>query len=210
MTSNTFSFARQGAFGAAILIGLAVTEVAVADHHRAPRESVEIANHHDFVTGEILDGATVLIRDRQTRLVTANISSRALEPDTAYSLWWAVFNRPRFCIEPYHCALADLGQDADPRVRPSVFWAGGFLSDNSGTANTSVSLTRGRTSRELFARTKNYGLQDLLGSEIHLVGRSHGPIGLAGTVAEQIGTASEACPEGGCKNVFASIHIPER
>ena len=187
----------------AIALAAAAGSVARA----AGPESVQIGEHVLFNTSQSVDGATILIRDRRSRSVYATISSRALEPDTAYSIWWAVFNRPRYCSEAYRCTVSDLETfGGDPRVRASVFWGGGFISDASGVANISLRLAQGRTERELFANTRDYGLHNLRGAEIHLVLRSHGPTGLAGSVAEQIGTANLACPPEGCQNVFASIH----
>jgi hypothetical protein len=182
-------------------------QVAVAGEAVANVESVEIANHYVFNTPSVVDGATVLIRNFRDQVVEASLSSRALEPDVAYSIWWAVFNRPQFCVVPEECGLVDLEVNGgDPRVRASVFWAGGFVADESGAANHSLRLVPGRTSRELFANSRNYGLIDMRRAEIHMVLRTHGPAGVAGTVGEQIGTANLACPPGGCKNVFSSIH----
>ncbi|MFK7888784.1 MAG: hypothetical protein AB8G16_18150 [Gammaproteobacteria bacterium] len=172
------------------------------------RESVQISDHHIFGSDTMVDGATILIRDRASNQVNASIVSRALEPDTAYSIWWAIFNNPQFCIEPYQCGLADLGANGAPRVQPYVFWGGGFLTDIYGLGQADIRLSPGRTSREQFAGIQNYGLQNLSGAEFHLVLRTHGTMGAAGPVAKQIGTASEAGPSGGCSNVFASIHRP--
>jgi hypothetical protein len=172
------------------------------------KESVQVSDHIVFGSDTIVDGATILIRDHASKQVNASIVSRALEPDTAYSIWWAVFNNPEFCIEPFRCGLADLGSQGDGRVMPSVFWGGGFLTDIYGLGQADIRLSPGRTSRELFAGTQNYGLQNLAGAEIHLVLRTHGTTGAAGPVSKQIGTAMEACPSGGCSNVFASIHRP--
>ncbi|MFT5484532.1 MAG: hypothetical protein ACI9GW_003198 [Halieaceae bacterium] len=36
--------------------------------------------------------------------------------------------------------------------------------------------------------------------------RSHGPAGVAGSLALQIGTADASCPVSGCQNQFASLH----
>ena len=54
------------------------------------------------------------------------------------------------------------------------------------------------------------GLQKLKTAEIHPVLRTHGPAGVAGTVAKQVDTASEACPAEGCRNVFFSVHRAEQ
>lgn len=195
---------------AVLVLGTTLLNTALADDKRRyVRESIENSDHYVFNTADKVNGATTLIRNFRNREVVAHISSQALEPDTAYSIWWAVFNRPQFCAEPYTCKVTDIeAMGGDPRVKASVFWGGGFVSDDSGTSNTTIELQTGRTGRELFANTQNYGLQNLAWAEIHIVLRSHGPVGVAGPVADQIGTANEACPDDGCKNVFASIHIP--
>ena len=202
---------QWGGLAALLLLACAATSgaqlVVVAEEAGVGPESVEISDHYVFNTSERVDGATILIRNFRDQVVEAAISTRALEPEVAYSIWWAVFNRPQYCVTPGHCGLIDLEVNGgDPRVRVSVFWAGGFVADDFGTANLSLRLVPGRTTRELFANSRNYGLIDLRRAELHLVLRTHGPAGLAGTVGEQIGTANLACPPGGCANVFSSIH----
>lgn len=173
-------------------------------------ESVDVSDHVLFNTDTVVDGATVLVRDRNQNSVTANLSSRALEPDTAYSIWWAVFNQPQYCAEQFNCVVNDLEVfGGDSRIQASVFWAGGVLSDQAGIANISLNLRQGTTTRELFAQTEPHGLQNLMGAEIHLVLRTHGPAGVAGRIAEQIGSANMGCPPDDCQLVLASIHRAE-
>jgi len=167
-------------------------------------ESVEVSDHYLFNTSTVVDGATILIRDFDNSIVRGTITSRALNPEAAYSIWIVVFNRPKYCAAAYMCGLGDLG---NPKVEVSVFWGGGFIADANGYANTSFSIVPGRTDRELFAVPGDYGLANLKGAEIHIVLRTHGEAGFAGTVAQQIGTANGACD--GCANQFASIHIPQ-
>lgn len=193
-----------------LLAGLASTQAWGEDsgyhYGQYVSESVEVSNHHIFPDGPDVDGATILIRDFRNRVINATITSAAYEPDTAYSIWWAVFNYPEYCLTPYACALVDI---PNPEVRVSIFWGGGYVSDANGYANTSLRLLPGKTNRELFANMSDAGLENFEGAEIHVVMRSHGPVGVAGKVADQIGTAFMACPGGvpsGCQNVFASIH----
>lgn len=171
-------------------------------------ESVEVSNHHIFPDGPEVDGATILVRDFRNQVVRVDVTSAALDPDTAYSIWIAVFNSPDECGIPGECTLPDLG---NPDVRASVFWGGGLISDANGYGDTTFTLQPGKTKRELFGIDSDLGLQDIRNAEIHVVLRSHGPTGVAGSVASQIGTANEACPGGdpmNCFNAFASVHSP--
>ncbi len=171
-------------------------------------ETVQISDHQMTGSGIEVDGATTLIRDYRYRLVRANVTTNALEPDFAYSIWWVVFNNPEFCATPYKCAGSDLEVNGgDPRIMASVFYAGGMLADGNGSTNTSLTLVPGRTKRELFAQSRDWGLRNLRKAEIHVVIRSHGLAGIAGPVSKQIGTGNEACPESGCANKFFSIHL---
>lgn len=193
--------------GSALLVNVATADSYWKHGGVTGGEIVQVADHHSVSTGETVNGATVLVRDLRHRQVNASISSTALAPDTAYSIWWAIFNKPQYCATPNACEVTDLeALGGDPRVRASVFWGGGFVSDASGTANVSLRLRTGRTNRELTLRTRNYGLMNLARAEIHVVVRTHGVAGQAGPLAVQIGTENEACPEKGCRNVFASVH----
>jgi hypothetical protein len=164
-----------------------------------------VANHHVFPAGAEVDGATILVRDFRNKVVRMDVTTAALEPHSAYSIWLAVFNSPEYCGIPHDCMPADLG---NPDVRASVFWGGGLISDGDGHGSTTMTLQPGRTDRELFANMSDLGLQDIRRAHIHVVLRAHGPIGEAGSVADQIGTAWEACPGSGCFNAFASVHAP--
>lgn len=191
---------------AGLLLTMPVAAVADDDSGKGNtvRESIQVADH--FMFGDppmMVQGATILVRDFAAKVMTATVTSAALEPHTAYSIWWVVFNRPQFCATPYECAGADLG---NPNVEGSVFWGGGLLADGDGYGNTQIELRRGRTERELFGPMRDDGLQRLHDAEIHLVLRTHGPAGMAGSVAAQVGTANEACPPSDCQNVFFSVH----
>lgn len=174
------------------------------------RESVEVRDHYVFGTTERVSGATILVRDYRNEVVDATVTSSALQPGWAYSIWVAVFNYPEYCAEPFACSTRDLEiNQGDPRVKASVFYGGGLIADAGGYGATSFKIVPGRTRRELFAMSRDYGLQNLRHGEIHVVLRSHGMAGATGAVAEQIGTASAGCPAEGCRNVFASIHAPQ-
>ena len=178
------------------------------------RESIEISDHVIFGSNEAVAGGTTLIRNFRDCVFNVTVISNALEANWAYSIWIVVFNQPEHCIEPHACVTGDLEAfGGDPRVKASVFWAGGFVADGTGWADTTLSILPGRTNRELFGNTRNYGLLNFGGAEIHIVLRSHGLAGSQGSVSSQIGTASSACPppppdDRGCVNEFASFHPP--
>lgn len=92
-----------------------------------------------------------------------------------------------------------------PKAKASAIWGGGFLADEFGDGNTSLGLVRGKTRREVLVGS-DVGLLNVRRAEIHVVLRTHGRAGVAGTVADQIGTANEACPPEGCANKFFSVH----
>ncbi len=184
---------------------------AIADgNHKGSfvRETVQISDHQMFGSGMEVDGATTLIRDYRNKVIRANVTTNALEPDFAYSIWWVVFNNPEYCATPYACASSDFEiNGGDPRIKVSVFYGGGMLADGGGSTNTVMTLVPGKTKRELFAQSRNWGLRNIRKAEIHVVLRSHGLAGIAGPVSKQIGTGNEACPESGCANKFFSIHL---
>ena len=184
-----------------LFITLTTSALAQGQRQNVVRESVEVAQHHLFASETEVNGATILIRDFQNQVVDINVTTKALVPDTAYSIWIAVFNKPRQCATPYQCGLGDL---SSAQVEASVFWGGGVISDAFGYGTTQMKLVPGRTERELFTGG-DYGLANMK-AEIHVVLRSHGTIGVAGNLATQIGTARQACPPENCSNDFASIH----
>jgi hypothetical protein len=185
---------------------------ALADHRSAiVYESLEISDFYVFNSDQKVDGATILTRDYNNNVIDVSLSIAALDPDTVYSIWVAVFNNPRFCSND-DCGLDDIpgvNPAADARVHPSVFYGGGFIADGGGNGHATFKIVPGRTARELFGGTKNYGLERVFGPDIHIVLRTHGhPV--TGSVAKQLGTASSTCNtlSGMCQNAFASFHPP--
>lgn len=184
-----------------ILVVWSTEATAEGKRHKYVRESVEVAQHQVFGSDVEVDGATILISDYRNKVVDINVTSKALAPDTAYSIWIAAFNRPQHCAEPYACGLGDLG---NPQVKASVFWGGGLISDAFGYGGTHLKVVPGKTKRELFAGG-DFGMANM-SAELHVVLRSHDIIGGAGRLADQLAIAGLACPPANCTNDFASIH----
>jgi hypothetical protein len=182
-----------------------------ADTDPAASESVEVSNVYYFGKTAAVPGVGIHVRDYKNRVVNYTLSTDGLTPGHAYSIWIAVFNNPWFCSD--ECGVNDLeSQGGDPRVDASVFWGGGVVAGADGHGSTALTLFPGATNRELFAMSTPSGLRPdrIRFAVIHMVLRDHGPA-TAGMVAEQLGTANQAClngPPAPCFNAFATIHIP--
>ncbi len=176
-------------FGAALL-GMSLSLASTADDDddddddRGSRLKYQTANIVDFTSGEPEPGAATLTRSRNS--VTASVHAAGLESNAAYSIWWVIWNKPWLCN-------GDCGED-DLEIRGNgVFWAGGFVTGDDGTANTTLSLRAGRLPE---------GLEVLIGggldrgngfrAEMHLVIRSHGLV-IPDIAAIQIGTFGGGC-----------------
>jgi hypothetical protein len=190
--------------GYAAMLILAAAQGALADgSHKPQRPFVTVSDMNIFPNGPAVVGTSIMTRDGSA--VYATLSTTGLSPAGAYSWWWVVFNRPRYCVDG--CGLDDLPVGAtpvsngDPRVRASLLWGGGFVSDDIGSANTAARLERGAPPGEVLFGP---GLANVRNAEIHIVLRSHGEA-VAGEVAEQIGSFDGGCtPEeitaGECPN----------
>jgi hypothetical protein len=177
---------------AALLILSAGAQVALADgSHKPQRPFVTVSDMQVFPNGPAVVGASILTRDKTG--VDATVSTTGLSALGAYSWWWVVFNRPQFCVDG--CGLDDLPVGAtpvsfgDPRVRASLLWGGGFVSDDTGAANAAARLERGAPPGEV---RFGPGLSNLNKAEIHVVLRSHG-VAIAGEIADQIGSFDGGC-----------------
>ncbi|MDT8449370.1 MAG: hypothetical protein RQ847_04275 [Wenzhouxiangellaceae bacterium] len=138
----------------------------------------------------IADSASVLTRNPLGVSFLLNTSD--LEPDHAYTVWWVIFNAPQLCTgEAGSCTEDDLFNNPD--VNASVVHATGAVSDFTG---------RARFSGRLFANGSAAG-EVLFGpalvnpdAEIHLVVRSHGPVGPLldeGLLEEALSTFGGGC-----------------
>lgn len=117
------------------------------------------------------------------RRFDSGISVTALtfvNPNTAHTLWAAIFNRPENCTNPVvdssgpvsNCSGADF---ANPNVEASVVWVTGAFVGDTGLFNMNGHLGIGL---EGLPGPVNFGggLTNPKGAEIHLVPRDHGPV----------------------------------
>ncbi len=131
---------------------------------------------------------------------------RGLTPDSAYSLWWVVFNKPDNCL--FGCDVRDLFAG-----HGQVFYGGGFVTDPSGQGDVSAEARVGRIPEgaDRFSEVApiafdppliidpatETGLRRPHRAMIHVVVRYHGAVD-APNVAGQIGTYLGGCalPDG--------------
>ncbi len=165
-----------------------------------------VAPVHTMADQAVVPGAgTILVRAKDG--VFATFHTSGLEPGTAVTAWFAIFNFPRHCATR-PCTSADL---TNPDVLASVLHFGGRIIGADGTATFGAFRAVGdATGAGGPPGTPNLGLLRPRTAEIHLVTRTHGAAALddPATLAEQLGTFNGGCPPNTCANIQASIHLP--
>ncbi len=144
-------------------------------------------------------GSSTIVRNQNGVSLTLNTSG--LEPGSAVTVWWAVFNNPDDCEGG--CNGADL---SNPDVNADVIYAAGHVVGGNGTANFAAHLNEGDSGGSLFPQPSP-GLIDAETAEIHIVVRSHGPA-IPGMIPEQIHTLEGDCDPNVCEDLQFAIHQP--
>ncbi len=186
----------SGLAAAFLVVALGMPLAASAD----PRSTYQTADFHTFPDGVgVVGSAGTMIRSKKA--VEVRMAMSGLDANSAYTTWWVVWNDPSACAtDP--CTADDLGGPGN-----SIFYAAGFVTDSSGTANLSVHLRSGKLPDGLTVLIPG-GLQKGNGfdAEIHMIVQWHGSI-LPGSVAEQIGMFLGACnPD--CVDQIAIMFLP--
>lgn len=118
-------------------------------------------------------GATSTL-DRGRSAVKVRIRTDGLDPNSPYTVWLVVFDRPEHC-KTQPCSGADLPVTPghDPRVDASIIFAGGGVTDAHGNGDFlgRVRKLAGRATGEIVMGT---GSLDTRNAEIHVVVRGHG------------------------------------
>lgn len=183
-------------------------------HAQGAQTHAQIVN--TFVPGNpaaVLPSAAELRRGPAGVDLSARLSG--LTPNSAYTAWWVVFNRPGRCTFP--CGMDDVGSGVG-----QVFNATGYLSGADGVANVTAHLDRGPIPTGVDRRSMTnpalnpafeVGLRQPITSEIHLViARLHGPM-IAGRVAEQTTGFLGGCDVFACADqqfvIFPPISLSE-
>lgn len=137
---------------------------------------------------------------RNANGASMTLQTSGLTPGNAYTVWWVVFGNPENCVqlmgEPMPCGADDLSRAG---VNGGFTRAAGHVIGGSGKGYFGSSLKVG----DLLPNTGNT-FDDVLGSEIHLVVRTHGQA-LPGLVDEQTHELNGGCNPA-CTNIQGSIH----
>ena len=141
----------------------------------------------------------------QTR-IRAHVKTTQLEPGTAYTAWWVIFNYPAKCEDG--CGADDL---SNPDVDASILYAAGRVADADGKAQFRSFLPVGlvRLNRTVEGRERHRlgpGLQRVWASEVHYIIRSHGPASPSTPIlVEQLSTFNGSCDTAICFNPQAVV-----
>ena len=167
----------------------------------AGETTYQTADFHTFPDGVgVVPGAGTMMRSKQG--VDVRLATGGLDADSAYTVWWVVWNDPSICAGT-PCGLGDLGAPGN-----SVFYAAGFVTGGDGTVNLTVSLDSGALPSGIDVLIDGGGLKEGNGfdAEIHMIVQSHGHH-LEGMVSDQIGHFLGACnPD--CEDQIAIAFLP--
>jgi len=167
----------------------------------AVADTFQASNAATFDTGIIVAGAGTLLRKADG--VELRVQMDGLDSNSAYTLWWIIFNNPGACSTGAAPALCGLGDLEVPAVDPAVRNAAAFISSPSGTGNTTAEMDVGAVADG----HAGFGqLNDSVGAEIHIVIQTHGRP-LVGSVAQQMTIPGAACNKK-CEDQFGIVFLP--
>ena len=156
--------------GALLLILVGVVAVPALAQGRNTRVADVFAFDPFPVHGEQVVGAEAKLQSSEAGL-RLRLKTAELEPNTAVTIWWVIFNNPEQCAgyPDTECGLADL---ENPDVAAEITYATGEVVNRNGRARFSASLAPGHTAQEWFGN----GLINPTTAEVHVIVHSHGPV----------------------------------
>lgn len=166
----------------------------------ADNAQVSYATFFNFSEEPILRSSSTLIRN--VNGVSMTLSTSELDPETAYTVWWIIFNDPQHCT--MGCDIGDLG---NPKVNATGTWAAGGVSDAMGNASFAGHLVK--NDDPIGQIIVGNGRLEGDKAEIHLIVRSHGPV--EDLTPEQLEAAltevAGACDVNFCVDQQFAVHI---
>lgn len=175
------------------------------DRNDHPKKTYQTVNIVQFGNPSMkLGGGATLYRSRNK--LEMRIATSGLDANSAYTVWWVLFNNPAGCSPP-GCGLDDVVPTANPAAGVSVFYAAGFVTGVDGLGNVDAYADAGALPEGIDIET-GHGLERGKGfrAEVHLVVRTHGMI-TPGQVDQQIGSFNGGCSPA-CANKQAAVFMP--
>lgn len=99
-----------------VLATIAASVVATAEKHAAEQVDDVVRTADGTVVGE----SSLYRFDNRIHAITRTSD---LDPGSAVTVWWRIYNRPRFCSVPFACEASDLEAQPQPRkIWPTEIW----------------------------------------------------------------------------------------
>jgi hypothetical protein len=177
------------------------------DGTRRAKRTYQTTNIFQFGNPSMkLAGGATLYRSRNG--LEMRVATSGLNPNSAYTVWWVVFDNPAGCTPP-GCGLDDVAPQPNPAAGVSVFYAAGFVTGIDGVGNVDAHVEAGALPDGIDIETGT-GLDRGNGfrAEVHLVVRTHGTT-TPGQVDQQIGSFNGGCAPA-CANQQAAVFMPVR
>lgn len=127
--------------------------------------SISFGDVFAFDDGHVAGQAKLMRNDNG---VAIKLSTSGLEPGSAATLWWVIWNHPENCAQS-PCLDTDFG---NPATGVDFGYAAGSIVGGQGTATFAAHLNENDPDGFLFS---GLGLQDARAAEVHAVVRTHGP-----------------------------------
>lgn len=182
-----------------VRISLLALLIIAPNAYAGKHEMKQVVRFHQFIPNEpnfrvdpkpVKRAKAKLVRTADSLELTLN--SRDL-PSGAYSVWMRAFNRPDLCVggEDVKGSLCSRWQDVAPNPFPcvgdetgssscSVFWVAATMVGEDGKAHVSATLDKSTWPGMVLLGADNMnndkkGVWNMLGSELHVILRYHGP-----------------------------------
>ena len=99
-----------------VLATIAASVVATAEKHAAEQVDDVVRTADGTVVGE----SSLYRFDNRIHAITRTSD---FDPGSAATVWWRIYNRPRFCSVPFACEASDLEAQPQPRkIWPTEIW----------------------------------------------------------------------------------------
>lgn len=198
-------FHRMFVCGCLVLLAVAQGAAQKGESGNVKTSMTKVVQFSDQTVTIPYAGSSLL---RNNEGVLGMISTSGLTPGRVVTLWWAIFNDPRYCAGAV-CAPPDLN---NPLVNGSLQFGGGQIVGLNGRADFSGYLGVGDNTG--FYRLPMFpnmpdpapGIVDAKGAEVHLVIRDHGPANADPVILQQqLTTFPGGCALFPCTNIQAAI-----